>query len=132
MGRLGDSIVAFDTTATQYPGKASVFIVQHIGMPAAATYFDVYVDLRPYTEGVSTLRLVRFSDQNRTPIWEVNAGGVKNSFVSQTIPSVDIMNTTWDVFNTGDGMVEMVPATGPIVRARMLIRSSQDYHDVCT
>jgi hypothetical protein len=136
VGRLGDSVVAFDTSGyVGFPGRAYVSILQQTGR-GSSHQFSIAVDIRSIAKPVSALRLVRASDPQRVPIHATSQLGNAIATGDSTFYSTDgapftTMNTVWDVFNAGDGMVEMVPVSGPIVRARVKPVYSSGYYAAC-
>lgn len=137
VGRLGDSVVAFDTSGyVPFPGRAYVSILQQTGR-GSSHRFSIAVNIRSLAQPVSALRLVRASDPQRVPIHATSqlsnnaANGDSTVYSTDRSPAFATVNTIWDVFNAGDGMVEMVPLTGPIVRARVKAVYSNGYYAAC-
>lgn len=137
VGRLGDSVSAFDTSGyVGFPGRVYVSIEQQTGRRSAQG-FGIAVDIRSLAKPVSALRLVRASDPQRVPLHATSqvrsavATGDSTFYSTDGSPAFATVNTIWDVFTAGDGMVEVVPATGPVVRARVRTVYADGYYAAC-
>ena len=135
-GRLGDSTVAVVADNPRTPGRVFVSLSQERGS-SEQKQVGLSINYWSFADSVSLVRLTRFSDPARVPAITFSRDkgyAVRDTFFNLYPQLIDskTSNALWDVFNNGDGMLEMVPMSGPVVRARMKKIQGNDFAPACT
>jgi hypothetical protein len=133
-GRLGDSTTAAGFTIAAN-GGIEMWFSEYLGEAYDTRYMDAQVNVATFADSVLWFRLFDFSDATRTPLMTFNkAKGRHTGSVFHLNISIDSANfrRTYEVFEAGDGVIEIEPHMGQKVRARIKVLNRTPMHDICT
>lgn len=137
-GHLGDSTIAVGFFPT-VPGGTEVSVSEFNPKATHRTQsnsFRAKVNFSTFADSVAFIRVSDFNDAARIPIVSfAKSLGSRSADVFQLERGSDDLETfekLWNVLAKGDGMLEVQPHQGQIVRARLKPLDVHGWHNYCT
>jgi hypothetical protein len=139
-GRLGDSTIAVGFLPT-VPGGTDLSLGEFNPKATHRTHsrrISAKVNVSTFADSVAFLRVSDFNDAARAPIVSfAKSRGTRSGDLFQ-LPDIFMNDDSasfeklWNVLTKGDGMLEVQPHQGQIVRARLKPLDVKGWHNFCT
>jgi hypothetical protein len=134
-GHLGDSTVAVGFLPT-VPGGLDFNLSEGTSRGGVYWWVSAKVDISTFADSVLAIRISDYNDPGRAPIVTLSKtkGRRTGSLFEIIFAPTDTTgwSQVWDVLAKGDGMFEVQPHQGQIVRARLKPLSVGGWRDLCT